>query len=79
MNKKQDIIRPSLLREGMGVSHFHRFCRKGYAIFASLHRQVRIAVLTVGMLASVHIPKVQALQVSTTPDEDDEADERELA
>ncbi len=62
-----------------GVATFRHFCRKGYAIFASLHRQVRIAVLTVGMLASVHIPKVQALQVSTTPDEDDEADERELA
>ena len=58
---------------------FRHFCRKGYAIFASLHRQVRIGVLSVGMLASVNIPKVQAIQVNTTPDTDDEADERELA
>ncbi|MBR0273823.1 MAG: TonB-dependent receptor [Bacteroidaceae bacterium] len=57
---------------------FHRFSHKGYAIFASLHREVRIGVLSVGMLASVNIPKVQAVQVSTAPDEDTEADEKEL-
>lgn len=76
---KQHISRPSLFREGTGVSHFHRFSRKGYAIFASLHRQVRIGVLTVAMLASVNIPKVQALQVNTTPVADGEADEKELS
>jgi len=47
-------------------STFHRFCRGGYAIFASLHREVRIGVLTVGMLASVNIPKVEAAQPTTT-------------
>ena len=58
---------------------FHRFCRKGYAVFASLHREVCIGVLTVGMLASVNLPKVQASQVATTPDLEDEADEHELS
>lgn len=58
---------------------FHRFCRKGYAVFASLHREVCIGVLTVGMLASVNLPKVQASQVATTPDLEDEADEQELS
>ena len=57
---------------------FRRFCRKGYAIFTSLHREVRIGVLSVGILASVNIPKVQAVQVSTTPDEETETDEKEL-
>lgn len=58
---------------------FRRFCRGGYAIFASLHREVRIGVLTVGMLASVNIPKVQALQVSAAPDTEEDGDETELA
>ena len=62
-----------------GVATFRHFCRRGYSVFASLHREVRIGVLTVGMLASVNIPKAQALQVSTHPDEEGEADERELA
>ena len=62
-----------------GVATFRHFCRRGYSVFASLHREVRIGVLTVGMLASVNIPKAQALQVSTHPDEEGEADERKLA
>ncbi len=61
------------------TSVFRHFCRGGYAVFSSLHREVRIGVLTVGMLASVNIPKVQALQVSTTPESDEETDEKELA
>lgn len=58
---------------------FTRFKRAGYSVFASLHREVRIGVLSVGMLASVNIPKVQAIQVSTTPEAEEEADETELA
>ncbi len=57
---------------------FNRFCRKGYAVFASLHREVRIGVLTVGMLASVILPKVQASQATTAPTLEDEAEEQEL-
>ena len=62
-----------------GQAVFRRFCRKGYAIFASLHREVRIGVLTVGMLASVNIPKVQAISISSQPEADEETDEKELA
>ena len=58
---------------------FRHFCRGGYAVFASLHREVRIGVLTVGMLASVNIPKVQAIQVTTAPAADEDGDETELA
>lgn len=58
---------------------FRRFCRGGYAVFASLHREVRIGVLTVAMLGSVNIPKVQAIQPSAAPTADEEADEHDLA
>ena len=64
---------------------FRRFCRCGYAIFASLHREVRIGVLTVSMLASVNIPKVQALSIVNGPSSmgngqnDEEPDDKELA
>jgi len=58
---------------------FRRFCRKGYAVFASLHREVRIGVLTVGMLASVILPKVQAAGVATRPMTDDEGDDKDLS
>ena len=57
---------------------FHHFCRKGYAIFASLHREVRIGVLSVGMLTSVCLPKVQALQISTHPADEDDGKETDL-
>lgn len=57
---------------------FRRFCRKGYAAFASMHRQVRIGVLSVAMLASVNLPKVEAMQPSVSHASDDEADERAL-
>ena len=57
---------------------FRHFCRGGYAVFASLHREIRIGVLTVGMLASVNLPKVQAQQISVRPAPEDEPDEREL-
>ena len=71
MNSKQPVTRK--------VSTFRHFCRGGYAIFSSLHREVRIGVLSVGMLVSVNIPKAQALQVSTHPDCEDEGDEKELS
>lgn len=44
---------------------FHRFCRGGYAAFASMHREVRIGVLAIGMLTSVNLPKVEAAQPTT--------------
>jgi len=50
---------------GRGAT-FRRFTRAGYAVFASLHREVRIGVLAVSMLASVHIPKVEAAQPAIT-------------
>ena len=76
---KQSYSHPSLLSEGARVRCFRRFCRKGYAIFSSLHREVRIGVLTVGMLSSVNIPKAQAMQVSTHPDDEGDGNEKELA
>ena len=58
---------------------FHRFSRGGYAVFASLHRQVRIGVLTVGMLTSVNLPKVAAAQpLSTAADSTAVATDEEL-
>ena len=71
MNSKQPVTRKA--------TTFRRFCRGGYAIFSSLHREVRIGVLSVGMLVSVNIPKAQALQVSTQPDGEDEGDEKALS
>lgn len=49
---------------------FHRFCRRGYAAFASMHREVRIGVLAVSTLASVALPKVQAASPATMPTDD---------
>ena len=43
------------------VATFKRFCRGGYAVFASLCREVRIGVLTVAMLGSVHLSKASAM------------------
>ena len=77
-NSRQNAPSPAGRVRGRTAT-FRRFSRGGYAIFASLHREVRIGVLTVGMLASVNIPKAQALQVSTHPDTEDSADEKELA
>ena len=76
---KQSYSHPSLLSDGVRVRCFRRFCRKGYAVFSSLHREVRIGVLTVGMLSSVNIPKAQAMQVSTHPDDEGDGNEKELA
>lgn len=45
---------------------FRRFSRGSYASFASLHREVRIGVLAIGMLSSVNLPKVEAAQPTTT-------------
>ena len=53
-----------------GYTVFHRFCRKGYAAFASLHREVRIGVLSISMLASVNLPKVEAAQATSTASSD---------
>ena len=71
MNSKQSVTRKA--------TTFRHFCRGGYAIFSSLHREVRIGVLSVGMLVSVNIPKAQAQQVSAHPECEDEADEKELS
>ena len=70
---------PSLIGWGRPAVTFRRFCRKGYAVFVSLHREVRIGVLTVGMLASVHLPKVQAMMPTMGPDTEGEADDTELS
>lgn len=58
---------------------FRHFTRGGYSVFASLHREVRIGVLTVGMLASVNLPKVEAAQPVSNPVDETEGDGRELA
>jgi len=52
----------SLGRVAGGSVTFRRFSRGHYAAFASLHREVRIGVLAIGMLASVNLPKVEAAQ-----------------
>ena len=44
---------------------FRHFTRGGWAVFASLGRTVRIGVLTVGMLGSVCIEKVDAKRITT--------------
>ena len=62
-----------------GIVTFRRFCRGGYAVFASLHREVRIGVLAIGMFASVNLPKVQAKQIVTSPDADEDGKETELS
>ena len=62
-----------------GIVTFRRFCRGGYAVFASLHREVRIGVLAIGMFASVNLPKVQAKQIVTSPDADEDGEETELS
>ena len=60
---------------------FHRFCRKGYAAFASLHREVCIGVLAISMLSSVNLPKVKAAQPtsSTSSDSISVASDEELS
>ncbi len=78
-NQSSEKTIPSLTRGVRDRAVFHRFCRGGYAIFASLHREVRIGVLTVSMLVSVNIPKVQALQITAAPASDDEPEDKELA
>ena len=57
---------------------FRHFTRGGYSVFASLHLEVRIGVLSIGMLASVNLPKVQAAQPAAVPEAESEADEKEL-
>ena len=58
---------------------FRQFSHGSYAVFASLHREVRIGVLSVSMLASVNIPKVQALQICVHPDTDEDDETTELS
>lgn len=58
---------------------FRRFCRGGYAAFASLHREVRIGVLAIGMLASVNLPKVEAHTATSPADTTSIANDEELA
>ncbi len=60
------------------VVTFRQFTRARYSVFASLHRQVRIGVLTVAMLASVNLPKVEAAQPCAGMSADVDADEHEL-
>ena len=62
-----------------GIVTFRRFCRGGYAVFASLHREIRIGVLAIGMMASVNLPKVQAKQIVASPDADEDGEETELS
>nr|MCR5180803.1 TonB-dependent receptor [Bacteroidaceae bacterium] len=50
-----------------GSVTFRRFSRGHFAAFASLHREVRIGVLAIGMLASVNLPKVEAAQPKSNP------------
>lgn len=61
---------------------FSRFTRAGYAVFASLHREVRIGVLTVAMLGSVQLTKatlaVSHPDVTPTSDADELTDDHEL-
>ena len=61
---------------------FRRFSRGSYAAFASLHREVRIGVLAIGMLTSVNLPKVEAAQptiVSAASDSTVIASDEDLA
>ena len=61
------------------LATFSHFSRNGYAIFSSLHRQVRIGVLSVATLSCVCIEKVEARQVAEAKEETAEvADEHEL-
>ena len=77
IRQKHSAASPTGRNVGEAVT-FHRFCRGGYAAFASMHREVRIGVLTVGMLASVNLPRVQAASPATAPVAEGEADEHEL-
>ncbi|MCR5821022.1 MAG: TonB-dependent receptor [Bacteroidaceae bacterium] len=52
---------------------FSHFSRKGYAVFASFHREVRIAVLSVSTLGSVCIQKVDAHSIPMHVGESDES------
>lgn len=52
---------------------FSRFSRKGFAIFASMHQEVRIAVLSVATLGSVCIQKVEAHSIEMPANEAEEA------
>ena len=45
---------------------FKRYGRKGYSIFNSLSREVRIGVLSVATLATANIQKVEAMQPEVT-------------
>ncbi len=60
---------------------FRRFSRGGWCVFASLKRPVRIGVLTVAMLGSVCIEKVEAISIATTNDDEPltASDEHELS
>lgn len=61
------------------VPTFSRFSRAGFAIFASLHRQVRIGVLSVATLSCVCIEKVEAKRTTTATEADEETlDDHEL-
>ena len=58
---------------------FRHFTRSGFAIFASLHRQVRIGVLSIATLGCVYIEKVEAKQTTTATEADEETlDDHEL-
>ncbi len=61
---------------------FHRFSHAGYAVFASLNREVRIGVLTVAMLGSVHLAKADVAtrnpDLNPSSDTEELTDDREL-
>lgn len=47
---------------------FKHYGRKGWSIFSSLSREVRIGVLSVATLATANIQKVEAMMPETTPE-----------
>ena len=55
------------MKEAQPVT-FKHYSRKGYSIFNSLSREVRIGVLTVVTLATATLQKVEAMVPDTTPE-----------
>ncbi len=55
------------MKEALPIT-FKHYSRKGYSIFNSLSREVRIGVLTVVTLATATLQKVEAMVPNTTPE-----------
>ncbi len=56
---------------------FHHYGRKGYSIFNSLKREVRIGVLTIATLSTATLEKVEAATPTQRPNIEDFADDEE--